>query len=128
MADSVTSRLTRKVGPLPTWGWAALILVAYLLYNHFKGGNTKAANNAANPNDANPVPGFDAAGNMSGAYTPGTGNVYNYYYGDQNAAQAGGGGTGGSGDKQQGGGYSLPPMTHTGATATSPYVSSGGHH
>ena len=94
---SVADRLTRKVGPLPVWGWAALILIAYVAYNHFKG--SSKASGAPSTTDAQGtyVPPFDAAsGGINGAYTPGTGNVYNYYYGDQNAGQAGGGGTGGS--------------------------------
>lgn len=32
---SLGARLTGKVGPLPVWAWAALILGAYLLYSHF---------------------------------------------------------------------------------------------
>lgn len=30
---SLQARFTRKVGPLPVWGWAAVILGAYLLYS-----------------------------------------------------------------------------------------------
>lgn len=101
MAETMKpNQLTRKVGPLPVYAWALLLIAAYLAYNHFKNaGATNSASTAADTTNSASgtgtyVPGFDAAsGGINGAYTPGTGNVYNYYYGDQNAAQAGGGGT-----------------------------------
>lgn len=34
---SLEARLTRKLGPLPIWAWAAVILVAYLLYSRIAG-------------------------------------------------------------------------------------------
>lgn len=39
----IAARFTRKVGPLPVWGWAALILGAYLLYARLHPADTAAA-------------------------------------------------------------------------------------
>ena len=92
--------ITRKVGPLPLWAYAALLVVAYVAYKHFKGGGSSGTTSTTPPQQgdvvANPVPGFDAAGASGGGgigatSTPST--VNNYYYGDQAAGQAAGGGT-----------------------------------
>jgi hypothetical protein len=69
----VTDRFTRKLGPLPVWAWAALILVGYFAYNHFKNApaaNTTDPNAPANPADTGTyVPPFDSTtGATGGAY------------------------------------------------------------
>lgn len=39
---SLGARLTAKVGPLPVWAWAAVILGAYLLYTRVSGSSSAA--------------------------------------------------------------------------------------
>lgn len=53
--------MTRKVGPLPVWAWAAVILGAYLLYSHF---HPSSATAASTPVGADP--GSDAQQPASG--------------------------------------------------------------
>lgn len=48
--------LTKKLGPLPVWGWAAAGIGAYLLYRHYTGGGSLLGSGA---NDS-------GAGNSSG--------------------------------------------------------------
>lgn len=48
----LAGRLTRKVGPLPVWGWAAAILGAYLLYTRL---HPSADTGAAEPLPATPA-------------------------------------------------------------------------
>lgn len=67
---SLSSRLTRKVGPLPVWAWAAAILGAYLAYSHFRGGGS-AGNSASSDSTAAPVGSTTGAG--SGAQAPASG-------------------------------------------------------
>lgn len=121
--------LAKKVGPLPVWGWAALILVGYFLYNklHSSPSTTGAnANGTAQTDNGSStyVPGFDAAsGSRYG--TPSSGTINNYYYGDSNANNANGGGTsngggnnnqGGGGNNNQGGGTSSGGNNNQGNT------------
>lgn len=60
---SLQARLTGKVGPLPVWAWAALILGAYLLYTHLH------PSTVATSADATPV----GTGDDSAAQQPGGG-------------------------------------------------------
>lgn len=46
--------LTRKVGPLPVWGWAAIAVGGYYWYTHYGPGASKAAAAAAAPAAAKP--------------------------------------------------------------------------
>lgn len=88
--------ITRKVGPLPLWAYAVIVVVAYYLYKHYSGSSSSTSTNSTTDTTANPVPPFDAAtsaGSGGIGYTPAQSTVNNYYYGDQNAGQAGGGGT-----------------------------------
>lgn len=98
---SPVSGLTRKLGPLPVWAWAAAILVAYYAFNRLK------ASNATAPSDGTGayVPGFDSV-NGSAYNTPPGSSITNNYYGDQNAGQASGGGTSSGGHTQGSGGSS----------------------
>lgn len=111
--------LTRKVGPLPAWAWAALLLVGFYIYQRRKSsaasGGGQPSSSAANStgNVANPVPGFDAAANTgTGASGYGTqpGTIINNYYGTAAAGQATGGGTssGGPAGTLGGGGSTKP--------------------
>lgn len=88
--------LTKKVGPLPVWGWAVGLLVAYFLYQRYKG---SAAGNASSTQgtpsgsggaDMNPVP-VGVPQNDSGlgsGFGGGPTNIYNYY--GSNPADTGG--------------------------------------
>lgn len=40
---TLQGRLTRKVGPLPVWAWAAVILGAYLIYSRLQGAKAAVA-------------------------------------------------------------------------------------
>lgn len=40
---TLEARFTRKVGPLPVWAWAAVILGLFLLYSHFHASTGTAA-------------------------------------------------------------------------------------
>jgi hypothetical protein len=59
-------RLTRKVGPLPVWAWAAVILGAYLLWSRRSGG-------AATADTTAPTPTATSAGSDSLAQVPASG-------------------------------------------------------
>jgi hypothetical protein len=93
--------ITRKVGPLPVWAYAAILVIGYVLYKRMKGGSSSttaaAPATGASPTDQTTyVPGFDAAGAGGGGGIGATGvpsTVNNYYYGDQGSGQASGGGT-----------------------------------
>lgn len=88
------SQFTRKLGPLPVWAWAVVLLVGYYAYNHFK--NSKSAAPAGDTTaNGSYVPGFDSSTGATGsAYnTPNGSTITNNYYGDQNGAQSSGGGT-----------------------------------
>lgn len=41
------SFFTKKLGPLPVWGWAAVLLVGYYLYTRSHGGSGSSAGSAA---------------------------------------------------------------------------------
>lgn len=91
--------ITQKVGPLPVWAYAAVLVLAYFLYrrSHPSGSSTGGTpSGGPATTDQAYVPGFDAAGAGGGGGigsvgTPGV--VNNYYYGDLAAQQANGGGT-----------------------------------
>lgn len=91
-SGGVKGSLTRKVGPLPAWAWAAVLLVGYFLYTRMKGsGNTPAAaqsGTAQTGADMNPVPvGTDQtdSGLGAGSFGQGPTNIYNYYGVNPNA-------------------------------------------
>lgn len=65
MADPVATKgkgsgLTRKVGPLPLWAWAAVaVVVGYVVYKHFQGASASSAQTAADtsaPQDSTSSP------------------------------------------------------------------------
>jgi hypothetical protein len=122
--------ITRKVGPLPLWAYAAILVVGYFLYKRTKGGSTSSGTSgpAADTTQtaANTyVPGFDAAGAGGGGgigstATPGV--VNNYYYGDQGSVQATGGGTSSGGDPS---GVMTPGGGSTGGPIRAPGPISG---
>lgn len=60
--------VTRKLGPLPVWAWAGVIVIGFLLYRHFRGGGSSAAAPTATgaTTDQTYVPPFDAAGASGG--------------------------------------------------------------
>lgn len=105
VSSGAVGAITRKVGPLPLWAWAALFLVGFILYRRMRGsgsgsGTSGPAADTSQTTDNTYVPGFDAAGagGGGGIGTPGTvSTVNNYYYGDQAAVQATGGGTAATG-------------------------------
>ena len=66
------NRLTAKVGPLPVWGWAVLIVgVGYLAYRHFSSGAGAVSQTAA-PQGGAPQP---QAGDLSGSADMGGGGA-----------------------------------------------------
>lgn len=81
-AAGLKGRLTAKVGPLPVWAWAAVILGAFLAYQHFHGSGSGAAASTAGgssggtPSDAGGVAGTDGSGGLSasGDTSGGAGN------------------------------------------------------
>jgi hypothetical protein len=68
-SPSLGERLTAKAGPLPVWAWAALLLGAFLAYQHFHssassttnagagttGGTDNADTTGAAPSDLTPI-------------------------------------------------------------------------
>lgn len=80
-AGGIGGRLTRKVGPLPVWAWAAAILAAYLLYSRLSSGGPPAASEPPAPapsdgtgNDAGPGI-LPSVGGSSGSFgDPGQSN------------------------------------------------------
>lgn len=77
--------LTRKIGPLPTWAWVAIVSVILIAFAYWRnsqsGGSTAASSTAADGTDASQVPQFvnqtytsvtpPAAGPPTAAPTPG---------------------------------------------------------
>jgi hypothetical protein len=69
---------SKKVGPLPTWGWAVIVVAAYLAYRHYAVSKANAAAAAATA-DATAitdptalVDGNSLGGSGSGGYAPGS--------------------------------------------------------
>lgn len=60
--------LSKKVGPLPIWGWAAVVIGAYLMFRYLQ---ARSANNAA-ATAANGTGGGLAPNNAAGIPTPGS--------------------------------------------------------
>lgn len=65
---SLGARLTGKVGPLPVWAWAAVILGAYLLYSHFHPSTAAASSTTdstsdTSSTDSNATPVGSSSGN-----------------------------------------------------------------
>lgn len=101
--------LTRKVGPLPAWAWAALLLVGYFLYTRMKGSSTAGSSTTSSTGaDMNPVPAAtdQTDSGLGGGFGGGPTNIYNYY--GQNPADTGGTGAG-SGDGSGTGGTGGTP-------------------
>lgn len=64
------ARLTRKVGPLPVWAWAASIIAAYLLYTKLRPASSQTgtfADTPANPADTTAGDGSPPASGQGGA-------------------------------------------------------------
>lgn len=70
-AKGLAGRFTRKVGPLPVWAWAALILGAFLLYSRMSGSSPAGADETPKPE---PVDGTEGggAGPVAGGSSPPT--------------------------------------------------------
>lgn len=66
---SIGARLTAKVGPLPVWGWAAVILGAYLLYTRV---SSSSGSGGPAATDATGVTANDGTAD-SGAQVPASG-------------------------------------------------------
>lgn len=66
-SPSIAARLSRKVGPLPVWAWAAVILGAYFLYTRLHGGSSSSSA-ASNSTPATPTD--TTSGSDSGAQVP----------------------------------------------------------
>lgn len=67
------ARLTRKLGPLPVWAWAALVLGAYLAYTRFRPSTALDANTSSageTPVSPDPAASTDSG---SGAQLPASG-------------------------------------------------------
>jgi hypothetical protein len=64
---SVSERLTRKVGPLPVWAWAAALLAAYFLYTRMTAGKSAAAPAPASTGPADTT-GTDSSGQVSAGF------------------------------------------------------------
>jgi hypothetical protein len=79
--------LTRKIGPLPVWGWCALAIVAVLAYKHFRpaapktdstttGANTTDGTAAAVTTDTGLATSTPADNSSTGSYTNDSGNSW----------------------------------------------------
>ena len=93
--------LTKKMGPLPGWGWLVVFGVAYYLYKKYKAGSTTAATTAAplaTPTETLQTAGGTYTGPVGGA----PGSVTN---------PGGGGGTPGDGGPTPGNGGTTPSGT-----------------
>ncbi len=64
--------LTRKLGPLPVWAWALVVVGAYLLYKHYQGTSAGAAAAASPAATSNPLPAGDMSGGGQGSGGAGT--------------------------------------------------------
>jgi hypothetical protein len=65
--------LTKKVGPLPVWGWAVVIVGAYLLYHYLHNRSSSAASTVIPDSGANPSNAL--VGGDSGTSTTSTGST-----------------------------------------------------
>jgi hypothetical protein len=66
---------SKKVGPLPTWGWAVIVVAAYLAYRHYAVSKAAAAATADASTITDPtalVDGNSLGGSGSGGYAPGS--------------------------------------------------------
>lgn len=65
------SFLTRRIGPLPAWGWIVALAVGYYLYKRFAGGSSPASSSVpagAEPTASVTLPGgYSYSGPASGA-------------------------------------------------------------
>jgi hypothetical protein len=81
--------ITRKVGPLPVWAYAGLLVLGYLAYRHFHPSSSSSTASTTDTGDTSTsdqsyVPPFDAAdvsGGIGSTGLPST--VNNYYYGTE---------------------------------------------
>lgn len=64
-SGGATSQLTRKIGPLPLYAWAGVVVVAYLLYRHFKGASSSSS--ALGGTAADTAQTYVPAGDQSGS-------------------------------------------------------------
>ena len=65
--------LTRKLGPLPLWGWAVAGVGGFLVYRHFAAGSSTDPNADPNATDAGTYAAGDPYG--AGSYYGGGGGV-----------------------------------------------------
>lgn len=106
-AGGLKARVTRKVGPLPVYGWVLLIGGAYLAYRHFSGSSTAVGGANASASGSDEVGGtLGAGGDTSGA---------------------GGGGSSGAGTEsgESGSGYGDLFYALVGALASAPAADTG---
>lgn len=141
---SFTDRLTHKVGPLPVWAWAAVILVVgYLIYRR-SGGGAQAQTTAApvssgtSGSDTGAVSGGGGSGTPSSNLTPDLfGQLYDTNAGtidsltnaivNKSALAASSLDAGGpQGAVSQAGTASAPTVNSPAGTATPPAVKVGG--
>jgi hypothetical protein len=52
----IKQALTRKLGPLPAWAWAGVLLGAVLVYRRYTGGGRALVNNTGTPTDNTSAP------------------------------------------------------------------------
>lgn len=141
---SFADRLTRKVGPLPVWAWAAVILtVGYLIYRRSGGGaaaqtTTAPLSTSTSGTDTGAVSGGGGSGTPSSNLTPDLfGHIYDANVGtidaltnaivNQSALAASSLEAGGPpGAVSQSGAASAPTVNAPGGAATPPAVKVGG--
>lgn len=69
----LTETATRKVGPLPAWGWGAVIVGGYIAYRFVSGGSSDSTTEAGVPSWAGGLP--DGSGGGGGGSTGSTGDT-----------------------------------------------------
>lgn len=71
---SIQDRLTRKLGPLPVWAWAAIVVGAAIAYSHFHAKTAAASTGPADTGQgamaANPIDTGAGVGGSAGAGGP----------------------------------------------------------
>lgn len=72
-SPGLAARMTRKVGPLPVWAWAGLILAAYYLWSRRRGASSPASSSSAGSSDAAASDAATSAGSDAGAQVPSSG-------------------------------------------------------
>jgi len=96
--------LTKKLGPLPGWGWLAVIVVGYLIYRHYNSGSSSTTDTTAAPTTT-PTETIQTPG---GTYTGPPGGAPSSITSPSSSSPGGNGGTPGQGGHTPGNGNPQP--------------------